>query len=53
MTIPMQTCLLNATEVCDEIDNDCDGDIDDDDSSVDLETGTTFYADTDGDGLVA
>ena len=41
----------NATEICDEIDNDCDGDIDDDDSSLDAsETGTTFYADTDGDG---
>ena len=41
----------NATEICDEIDNDCDGDIDDDDSSLDAsETGTTFHADTDGDG---
>jgi len=38
-----------ATEVCDEIDNDCDGDIDDADSSVDLSTGSVFYADTDGD----
>ncbi len=36
-----------ATEVCDSIDNDCDGDIDDDDSSV---VGTsTWYADLDGD----
>ena len=38
-----------ATEVCDEIDNDCDGDIDDADSSIDLSTGSVFYADTDGD----
>jgi uncharacterized protein (TIGR03382 family) len=36
-----------ATEVCNSIDDDCDGDIDDDDSSV---TGqTTWYADGDSD----
>jgi len=39
-----------ASEVCDEVDNDCDGDIDDDDSSLDTSTGSTFYADDDGDG---
>ena len=38
------------TEICNEIDDDCDGDIDDDDSSVDLSTGDTFYLDSDGDG---
>ena len=39
-----------ATEVCDTIDNDCDGDIDDDDASLDGTTGTGFYADADTDG---
>ncbi|MFT5679802.1 MAG: hypothetical protein ACI8RZ_000707 [Myxococcota bacterium] len=38
-----------ATEICDGADNDCDGNIDDDDSSVDTSTGTTWYADSDGD----
>jgi hypothetical protein len=35
----------DATEVCDGVDNDCDGDIDTD--ATDL---TTYYADNDGDG---
>ena len=39
-----------ATEVCDSVDNDCDGDIDDDDASVDPGTLATWYADTDADG---
>ena len=39
----------DATEICDEIDNDCDGDVDDDDASV---TGTTtWFIDFDGDGF--
>jgi hypothetical protein len=32
-----------AAEVCDELDNDCDGDIDEDSTTI-------YYADTDGDG---
>ena len=39
----------NATEICDGIDNDCDTDIDDADSSVDTSTGSTFFADSDND----
>jgi len=39
-----------ATEVCNSIDDDCDGDIDDDDSTLDLSTATAFYDDDDGDG---
>ncbi|MCK6524668.1 hypothetical protein L6R49_24945 [Myxococcota bacterium] len=40
----------DGDEVCDGVDNDCDGDTDADDSSVDLATGSTFYTDGDGDG---
>ncbi len=39
-----------ATEICDNIDNDCDTLIDDDDDSLDASTGSTFYADSDSDG---
>jgi len=37
----------SASEVCDSADNDCDGLVDDDDSS--LADGSTWYADADGD----
>ena len=41
----------DATEICDELDNDCDGAVDDEDTSLDTSTGSTWYADTDGDGF--
>ena len=37
------------TEVCDELDNDCDELVDDDDDDVDELSKTTFYFDADGD----
>ncbi len=40
-----------ATEVCNGIDDDCDGDVDDDDTSWDTSTGGTWYPDDDGDGF--
>ena len=39
-----------SAEVCDDIDNDCDGRIDDEDDDVDLGSTTRFYRDTDLDG---
>ncbi len=38
-----------GSEVCDGVDDDCDGLVDDADPGVDLSSGTTFYADVDGD----
>ena len=43
----------SASEVCDEIDNDCDSLIDDDDASLDMNSAGTFYEDADGDGYGA
>ena len=40
----------SATEICNSIDDDCDGAVDDADTSVDLSTGAAFYDDDDGDG---
>jgi hypothetical protein len=41
-----------ASEVCDDrdVDENCNGSADDADATVDLTTGSTFYADTDADG---
>jgi|GEM_PF-1032615 hypothetical protein len=42
-----------ALEICDSLDNDCDTQIDDADSSLDASTGTGWYVDSDGDGYGA
>ncbi|MCB9742284.1 MAG: putative metal-binding motif-containing protein [Alphaproteobacteria bacterium] len=39
-----------ATEVCNDVDDDCDGLVDDDDSDLDTSTASSWYADADGDG---
>lgn len=46
------TATINpaATEVCNGVDDDCDSLIDDDDSSLDVTSTTTFYSDSDSDG---
>jgi hypothetical protein len=39
-----------ATELCNEIDDDCDSLVDDADSDLDLSSASTWYSDADGDG---
>jgi hypothetical protein len=38
-----------ALEVCDGVDNDCNGQTDDEDMALDVSTASTFYVDADGD----
>ena len=40
-----------ATEVCNTIDDDCDGAVDDADGNLDKTTGVVYHADTDSDGF--
>ena len=41
----------DSIEICDEIDNDCNGDIDDADAGLDATNGIEIYADGDSDGF--
>jgi hypothetical protein len=43
----------SASEVCNGRDDDCDGLVDEEDDSVDLSSGVTWWADADGDGYGA
>ncbi len=40
----------NATEICDGFDNNCNGDVDDDDATLDVSSALVSYFDSDGDG---
>jgi large repetitive protein len=45
-----QSIHPEADEICNLLDDDCDGLIDDDDDSLDLDSATDYYIDLDGDG---
>jgi hypothetical protein len=40
----------DAIEICNDVDDNCDGLVDDDDSALDMDTQTAWYHDYDGDG---
>ncbi|MCB9762224.1 MAG: hypothetical protein H6739_20660 [Alphaproteobacteria bacterium] len=40
----------HAVEVCDDLDNDCDGEIDEEDADLDWSTTSVWFVDADGDG---
>ena len=42
-----------ASEICDSLDNDCDGNIDDGDDDTQFPEDSTYYSDLDGDGFGA
>lgn len=44
---------IPSSEVCDGVDNNCNGQTDDDDATLDANTTTTYFYDADGDGFGA
>jgi hypothetical protein len=48
---PEPSCTATGVEVCNGVDDDCDGRADDADPNWDRSTGTLWFADADGDGF--